>query len=409
MRTGLGITRLLFTLLMGLVAADVPAQKQYGPGVTDTEIRIGQTMPYSGPLSAYGTIGKAQQAYFDMINAQGGINGRKIRMLSLDDAFNPAKTVEQTRKLVEEEQVFLLFSSLGTAPNSAIHKYVNARKVPHLFVATGATKWGDPKHFPWTMSWQIPYQAEARLFAQYVLQTRPTARIAVLYQNDDFGKDYLKGLKDGLGGRAASMIVAEATMEASDPTVDSQIVALKGSGADTFLSFAPPRAQAQAIRKAYDIGWKPLYVIPKISSSVGAVLKHAGLEKAVGLISMNSTKDPSEPQWRDDPGMKEWLAWMKKYYPQGDVTDDNNIYGYLYAQTLVHVLTRCGDNLTRENAMRQAADIRGLALSMMLPGITLNTSLTDYFPVEQGQMMRFDGKEWVRFGQTLNASLPGAN
>jgi len=407
MRTERVACWLVLAVLVMLVSGAGLAQKQYGPGVTDTEIKIGQTMPYSGPLSAYGTIGKAQLAYFDMINARGGIKGRKIRMLSLDDAFNPAKTVEQTRKLVEDEQVLLLFSSLGTATNSAIHKYVNMRKVPHLFVATGASKWGDPARFPWTMSWQIPYQAEARLFAHYVLQYKPIAKIAVLYQNDDFGKDYLKGLKDGLGSRAEQMIVAEATMEASDPTVDSQIVALKGSGADTFLSFAPPRAQAQAIRKAYDIGWKPLYIIPKISSSVGAVLKQAGLEKSIGLISMNSTKDPSEPQWADDPGMKEWLAWMKKYYPQGDITDDNNIYGYLFAQTLVHVLTRCGDNLSRENVMRQAAEIRELALSMMLPGITLNTSPTDYLPVEQGQMMRFDGKEWVRFGPTLNASLNG--
>ena len=392
-------TLLLAVMMLGTTATSALAEKKYGPGVSDTEIRIGQTMPYSGPLSAYATIGRAETAYFDKVNAEGGINGRRIRLISLDDGFNPAKTVEQTRKLIEEEQVLLLFSSLGTAPNSAIHKYVNTKKVPHLFVATGATKWGDPQNFPWTMTWQMPYQIEARVFAKYILQNKPNARIAVLYQNDDFGKDYLKGLRDGLGAKAAGMIVAEATSEASDPSVDSQIVMLRSSGADTLVAFAAPRAQAQAIRKVYDIGWRPLYIIPKVSTSVGAVLTPAGLERSIGIVSLSSTKDPTELRWNDDPGMNEWRAWMKQYYPQGDTTDDNNVYGYLYAQTLVQVLKQCGDDLSRENVMRQAANLRQLTLNLLLPGIALNTGPSDYFPVKQAQMMRFDGKEWVRFGE----------
>ncbi len=393
-----------FVLALGmflLPTLGISGDKRYGPGVTDTEVKIGQTMPYSGPNSAYGTIGKSEIAYFEKINAEGGINGRKIRLISLDDGFNPARTVEQTRKLVEEEQVLLLFSSLGTTTNTAIHKYVNRKKIPHLFLATGATKWGDPKDFPWTMAWQLPYQIEANLYAKYLLQNRPDAKIAILYLNDDFGKDYLKGFKHGLGSKAATMIVAEVTYEITDPAVDSQIVTLKSSGADTFFSISGPKAQAQAIRKVYDIGWKPLLITPKIATSVGAVLKAAGLEKSVGIISLSSTKDPTEPRWKDDPGMKEWFAWMLAYYPQGDTSDDNNVYGYLYAQTLVHVLKQCGDDLSRENVLRQATNIKSLQLSLLLPGIALNTGPTDYFPVKQGQMMRFDGKEWVRFGPIL--------
>jgi ABC-type branched-subunit amino acid transport system substrate-binding protein len=393
-----------FVLALGmslLSTLGISGDKRYGPGVTDTEVKIGQTMPYSGPNSAYATIGKSEIAYFEKINAEGGINGRKIRLISLDDGFNPARTVEQTRKLVEEEQVLLLFSSLGTATNTAIHKYVNSKKIPHLFLATGATKWGDPKDFPWTMAWQLPYQMEANLYAKYLLQNRPDAKIAILYLNDDFGKDYLKGFKHGLGSKAATMIVAEVTYEITDPAVDSQIVTLKSSGADTFFSISGPKAQAQAIRKVYDIGWKPLFITPKIATSVGAVLKAAGLEKSVGIISLSSTKDPTEPRWKDDPGMKEWFAWMLAYYPQGDTSDDNNVYGYLYAQTLVHVLKQCGDDLSRENVLRQATNIKNLPLSLLLPGMALNTGPTDYFPVKQAQMMRFDGKEWVRFGPIL--------
>lgn len=396
--------RRAFALALGtllLPTLGISGDKKYGPGVTDTEVKIGQTMPYSGPNSAYGTIGKSELAYFEKINTEGGVNGRKIRLISLDDGFNPARTVEQTRKLVEEEQVLLLFSSLGTATNTAIHKYVNSKKVPHLFLATGATKWGDPDAFPWTMAWQLPYQLEANLYAKYLLQNRPGAKIAVLYLNDDFGKDYLRGFKHGLGSEAAAMIVAEVSYEITDPTVDSQIVTLKNSGADTFFSISGPKAQAQAIRKVHDIGWRPLFITPKIATSVGAVLKSAGLEKSVGIISLSSTKDPTEPRWKDDPGMKEWFAWMMAYYPQGDTSDDNNVYGYLYAQTLVHVLKQCGDDLSRENVLREATNIRNLQLSLLLPGITLNTGPADYFPVKQAQMMRFDGKEWVRFGPML--------
>jgi len=300
------------------------------------------------------------------------------------------------------QRIPALWVNSASAPTTAIHKYVNGKKVPHLFIATGATKWGDPKNFPWTMTWQMPYQIEARIFSKYILENKPNAKIAVLYQNDDFGKDYLKGLKDGLGDKAATVIVSEATSEANDPTVDSQIVTLRSSGADVFVSFSAPKAEAQAIRKVHDIGWKPVYIIPKISSSVGAVLKSAGLEKSIGIISVSSTKDPTEPQWKDDPDMKEWLAWMKKYYPEGDIADDNNVYGYLlYAQTLVHVLRRCGDDLTRENVIRQTADIKNLELPLVLPGITLTTTPTDYFPVKQAQMMRFDGQAWVRFGEVM--------
>ena len=387
-------------LLLGRSDAAL-AEKKYGPGVTDTEIKIGQTMPYSGPASLYGTIGRAEMAYFDKINAEGGVNGRKIKLISLDDSASPPKTVEQTRKLVEREDVLLLFSPVGTPSNIAIHKYVNAKKVPHLFLYSGAMRWGDPKHFPWTMGWLFPYAAEAKVYAKYILQNKPNAKIAVLYRYDDFGKDYLKGLKEGLGERAASMIVAEASYESTDPTVDSQIVSLKASGADTLFNFATARAATQSIRKVYEIGWTPLHIITSVSTSVGAELTPAGLDKAVGLISSNSIKDPTEPLWKDDAGMKEWLAWMKRYYPQGDVTDDNNVYGYLFAQTLVQVLRQCGDDLTRENVMRQAASLRDVELPMLLPGIKINTSAADYFPLKQAQMMRFDGKEWVRFGGIL--------
>ncbi|HTT38512.1 MAG TPA: ABC transporter substrate-binding protein [Burkholderiales bacterium] len=397
--------RPIAALMIGslLVASDAAlAEKKYGPGVTDTEIKIGQTMPYSGPLSGLGTIGRAELAYFDMINAQGGVNGRKIRLISLDDGYNPAKTVEQTRKLIEDEGVLLLFGSLGTPTNTAIHKYVNAKHVPHLFPQTGATKWGDPKHFPWTMGGLLlPYQTEGRIYARYILQSKPDARIAVLYQNDDFGKDYVKGFKDELGDKAAHMIVAEASYEVTDPMVDSQIISLQASGADMLFDVTTPKASVQTIRKVYEIGWNPLHVIRGPGTSVGAVLAPAGLEKSVGLISAQAYKDPTDPVWKDDPGMKNWLAWMKAHYPQGDVTDDNNVNAYVDAQVLVQVLRQCGDDLTRENVMRQAANLRNLELDMLLPGIRINTSPTDYFPIEQAQMRRFDGKEWVLFGGIL--------
>ncbi|HZP92946.1 MAG TPA: ABC transporter substrate-binding protein [Burkholderiales bacterium] len=382
-------------------AAAVQAEKKYDPGVTDTEIKIGNTNPYSGPASAYGAIGRSEAAYFKMINDQGGVNGRKIDFITLDDGYSPPRTVEQVRKLVEEEQVLLLFQSLGTPSNTAIHQYMNAKKVPQLFVATGATKWGDPEHFPWTMGWQPSYQAEMHVYAKYLLKHKPNARIAVLYQNDDYGKDYLKGLHDGLGPRAEKMIVKEASYEVTDPTVDSQIVALQASGADTLFIVATPKFAAQAIRKVYDIGWKPLAFVNNVSTSVAAVLQPAGLEKSVGLITALYVKDPTDPQWANDPAMKRWLAWMKKYYPDGDVKDGFNVYGYAVAQTLVQVLKQCGDNLTRENVMRQAANLKNFEIPVLLPGIRINTSPTDFYPLEQMQLARFDGKRWVLFGEVL--------
>ena len=384
-----------------VAAAAVQAEKKYDPGVTDTEIKIGNTNPYSGPASAYGAIGRSEAAYFKMINDQGGVNGRKIDFITLDDGYSPPRTVEQVRKLVEEEQVLLLFQSLGTPSNTAIHKYMNAKKVPQLFVATGATKWGDPEHFPWTMGWQPSYQAEMHVYAKYLLKHEPNARIAVLYQNDDYGKDYLKGLHDGLGPQAEKMIVKEASYEVTDPTVDSQVVALQASGADTLFIVATPKFAAQAIRKVYDIGWKPLAFVNNVSTSVAAVLQPAGLEKSVGLITALYVKDPTDPQWASDPAMKRWLAWMKKYNPDGDVKDGFNVYGYAVAQTLVQVLKQCGDDLTRENVMRQAADLKNFEIPVLLPGIRINTSPTDFYPLEQMQLARFDGKRWVLFGEVL--------
>jgi branched-chain amino acid transport system substrate-binding protein len=388
--------------LMAWVAASTAvAEKKYDPGATDTEIKIGNTMPYSGPASAYGAIGRAEAAYFKMINDQGGINGRKINFISVDDAYSPPRTVEQIRKLVEEERVLFIFQSLGTPSNTAIHKYMNAKKVPQLFVATGATKWGDPEHFPWTMGWQPNYQSEAHLYAKYILNNRPAARIAVLYQNDDYGKDYLKGLKDGLGDKAGKMIVAEVSYETSDPTVDSQIVTLKSSGADTLLIFATPKFAAQAIRKTYDIGWRPLQFVNNVSSSIAAVLQPAGLEKSNGLIVGYYLRDPLDPQWKNDSGVKAFQDWKKKYNSEADPADNNVTYGYTAAQTLVHVLNQCGDDLTRENVMRQAAHIKDLSLPMLLPGIKINTSPTHFYPVDQVQLARFDGKRWVLFGEVL--------
>ena len=388
-------------LMACVLASSAAAEKKYDPGATDTEIKIGHTNPYSGPASAYGTIGRSEAAYFKMINEQGGINGRKIVFISLDDGYSPPRTVEQVRKLVEEEQVLLLFQSLGTPSNTAIHKYMNAKKVPQLFVSTGATKWGDPQNFPWTMGWQPNYQTEAHLYAKYLLQNKPAAKIAVLYQNDDYGKDYLKGLRDGLGRQADRLIVSAVSYEVTDPTVDSQIVTLQGSGADALFIFATPKFAAQAIRKTYDVGWKPMMFLNNVSSSVASVLQPAGLEKSVGLVTALYFKDPTDPQWANDPAMKEWQGMMKKYYPDGNLSDGFNVFGYLAAQTLVQVLKQCGDELTRENVMRQAANLKNLALPMLLPGIKINTSPTDFYPVDQIQLARFDGKRWVLFGEVL--------
>jgi branched-chain amino acid transport system substrate-binding protein len=398
MATGLSIFG--FALAGGLALA----AGQYGPGVSDTEIKIGNTMPYSGPASAYGTIGKAEAAYFTMVNEQGGINGRKINFISRDDGYSPPKTVEVVRKLVEEDQVLLIFNPLGTPPNTAIRGYLNENKVPQLFVATGADKWNDPKDFPWTMGYQPSYRIEARIYGRYILKELPNAKIALLYQNDDFGKDYLIGLREGLGDKADKMIVATKTYETSDPTVDSQIAALQGSGADVLVTAAIPKFAAQAIRKVYDIGWKPSHFVSNVSSSVGAVMKPAGPEKAIGVISATYGKDPTDPQWQDAPDMKEWLAWMKKYYPAGNITDASNTYGYGVAYLMVAVLKACGDDLTRENVMKKAAHLHIVNGPLSLPGITISTSATDYAPIKQMQLMKFDGNTWNLFGQVISGS-----
>ncbi|SEA72321.1 ABC transporter substrate-binding protein [Variovorax sp. YR216] len=386
------------------VAAPAAAQKKYGPGASDTEIKLGQTMPYSGPASAYGTIGKLQQAYFKMINDSGGINGRKINLISLDDGYSPPKAVEQVRRLVEQDEVLALFNTLGTPSNTAIHKYVNAKKVPHLLLATGATKWNDPKNFPWTMGFNLSYQAEGAIYAKYLLKERPDAKIAILYQNDDYGKDLLKGVKDGLGAKGAKMIVAEATYEVSDPTVDSQIVTLQGSGANTFINITTPKFAAQAIRKAYDSGWKPLHIVNNVGASVGSVLVPAGLDKSTGLLTLQYYKDPNDPQWKDDPAMLEWRAFMGRHYREGDPKDASNVYAYLAAQTMVQILKQCGNDLTRENVMKQAANIKNLKLPLLLPGMALNSSPTDFALVKQGQLARFTGTLWQGFGEVLNTS-----
>jgi branched-chain amino acid transport system substrate-binding protein len=395
--------RLMVTALVAasLAAGPASAEKKYGPGANDTEVKVGQTMPYSGPASAYGTIGKANAAYFDKINGEGGVNGRKIKFLTLDDAYAPPRTVEQIRKLVEQEEVLLLFGTLGTPPNSAIHKYVNAKKIPHVFLNTGATKWGDPQNFPWTMGWNLAYQTEAKIYATYLLQKYPNAKIGVLYQNDDYGKDYLKGLKDGLGDKAGKMIVSELSYEVTDPTIDSQIVTLKGSGADTFVNITTPKFAAQAIRKAYDIGWKPMQILNTVSASIAAVLQPAGLEKSLGLVTVNYYKDPNDKQWENDAAIKDYLAFMKKFYPDGNAIDLFNVIGYTQAQALVHLLKQCGDDLSRENVMKQAASLKDIELPMLLPGIKLNTSAQDFNPIEQAQMVKFDGKSWVSFGEIL--------
>jgi ABC-type branched-subunit amino acid transport system substrate-binding protein len=382
-------------------AAHAQAAK-YGPGASATEIKLGQTMPYSGPASAYGTIGKVEQAYFKMINDNGGVNGRKINLISLDDGYSPPKTVEQVRRLVEQDEVLALFQTLGTPPNSAIHKYVNAKKVPHLLLATGATKWGDPKDFPWTMGFNLSYQSEGQIYAKWLLQNKPNAKVAILYQNDDYGKDVLKGVKDGLGAAASKMIVKEATYEVSDPTVDSQILTLQGSGADTFINITTPKFGAQAVRKAWDSGWKPLHIINNVSASVGSVLIPAGLEKSVGLMTVQYYKDPNDPQWKDDKAMLEWRAFMGRYYREGDPKDASNLYGYLAAQTMVQILKQCGNDLTRENVMRQAANLKNFKLPLLLPGMALNTSPTDFFPVQQAQLAKFTGELWQGFGDVIS-------
>jgi branched-chain amino acid transport system substrate-binding protein len=393
--------------LLAASSSGALAQKKYDTGATDTEIKVGNIMPYSGPASAYGVIGRTEAAYFKKINDAGGINGRKINFISYDDAYSPPKAVEQARKLVESDEVLLVFNSLGTPSNSAIQKYMNAKKVPQLFVATGATKWNDPKDFPWTMGWQPNYQSETQIYAKYLLKNKPDAKIAVLYQNDDYGKDYLKGLKDGLGPKAASMIVAEESFETSEPTIDSHIVKLKSTNADVFIDIATPKFAAQAIKKISEIGWKPLHFLNNVSASVGSVIRPAGYENAQDIISAAYLKDASDKQWDNDPGMKEFYAFMTKDFPEGDKLDGGTVVGFGVAQTLVQVLKQCGDNLTRENVMKQAASLKDFRTEVLLPGIKINTGPNDFAPISQLQLMKFKGEKWELFGDVISADVGG--
>jgi branched-chain amino acid transport system substrate-binding protein len=380
------------------------AQKKYDSGASDTEIRIGNIMPYSGPASAYAAIGKTEEAYFNKVNAEGGINGRKIKFISYDDGYSPPKTVEQARKLVESDGVLLIFGSLGTSTNGAIRKYMNEKKVPQLFVASGASKWNDPRQYPWTMGWQPSYASEARIYAKYIMKEKPGAKIGVLYQNDDFGKDYLKGLKDGLGPNA-SMIVLEDSYDTSEPAIDEHVVKLKASGADVFVSITTPKFAAQAIKKAAEINWHPVHIISNVSASVGGVLEPAGLEISQGILSATYTKDGSDPQWNADDGMKKFYNFLAKYDPKANKLDAGVVFGYAAAQTMVKVLQMCGDDLTRENVMKQAASLKDFEPDTLLPGIKINTAADNFAPIEQLQMMRFKGRKWELFGDVISSDL----
>jgi len=394
-------------LIIAAALAPANAQNKYDPGVTDTEIKIGNINPYSGPASAYGTTGRTEAAYFRKINAEGGINGRKINFISYDDAYSPPKAVEQARKLVESDEVLLIFSSAGTPSNSAIQKYMNAKKAPQLFVQSGATKWNDPQNFPWSMGWSPNYQNEARIYARYILREKPNARIAVIYQNDDYGKDYLKGLKDGLGDKATSMIVAEDAYEVAEPTIDSHVVKMKSLNADVFVDITTAKFAAQAIRKAAEIGWKPLHFLNNVSTSIGAVIKPAGFENAQGIISVAYLMDALDPQWKDDPGMNAFDEFLAKDFPGGNRADSLVMTGFNMAQTLVQVLKQCGDNLTRANVMKQAANLKDFRTTNLLPGITINTNPIDFAPIKQVQLRRFNGERWELFGPTLSSEIGG--
>ena len=386
---------------IALSASPALAQKKYDTGASDTEIKIGQTVPFSGPASVYASIGKTQAAYMRMINDQGGINGRKINLIQYDDAYSPPKAVEQVRKLVEGDEVLLTFQVIGTPSNAAVQKYLNAKKVPQLFAATGASKFTDPKNFPWTLGFNPNYFTEGRIYGQYILKEHPNAKIGILYQNDDLGKDYLNGIKAGLGDKADTMVVAEASYEVSDPTIDSQILKLKAAGADLLFSASTPKQAAQAIKKIAELDWHPVQIVDINATSVGAVMKPAGLEAAKGVISVNYGKDPLDPTWKDNPGLKRYFDFMAKYYPDGDKDSNFNTYGYATAQLLVHVLKQCGDDLTRENVMKQAAALNGVSTDIALPGIKATTSPTDYRVNKQLQMMRFNGERWELFGPIL--------
>jgi ABC-type branched-subunit amino acid transport system substrate-binding protein len=395
------------TALSALATQGALAQKKYDTGATDTEIKIGNVEAYSGPASAYGIIGKTEDAYFRMINDQGGINGRKINFISYDDGYSPPKTVEQVRKLIESDEVFLIFNALGTPTQNAVQKYHNAKKVPQLFLATGASKWNDPKEYPWTMGFQPSYRVEARIFAKYILKTKPDAKVAVFYANDDFGKDYLAGLKEIFGGKSSSIIVAEESYETTEPSIDSHIVKLKGTGADVFVNISTPKFAAQAIKKMAELEWKPMHVMTDVSISIGAVMKPAGLEASEGILSAIYIKDASDSQWANDAGMKKFMAFIEKYSPGANISDANLVYAYAAAQTMVQVLQQCGDNLTRENVMKQAASLKDFTPDTLLPGVRINTSATDYAPIEQLQMMQFKGGKWQMFGDIISAETGG--
>jgi branched-chain amino acid transport system substrate-binding protein len=379
-----------------------PTRAENAPGVTDSEIKIGQTMPYSGPASAYGVIGRTEAAYFKMINEQGGINGRKINFISLDDSYSPPKAVEQARRLVEQEQVAFLFNTLGTPSNAAIRQYLNDNKVPQLFVATGASMFSDPQHFPWTMGFNPNYQTEARIYGKYLLKAKPDAKIAVLYQNDGFGKDYLIGLKDALGADKAGMVVKEASYETSEPTVDSQIVTLQGSGADVLLIAATPKFAAQAIRKSFDLGWTAMRILTNVSTSVASVLKPAGLDKSKGLITANYLKDPSDPRWKDDADAKAWAVFVAKYMSPAELNEGNASYAFGAATVMVQVLKQCGADLSRANIMKEAANLKDFAVPMQLPGVTANTSPDNFSPIRQMQLGTFNGESWQLFGDLIS-------
>jgi ABC-type branched-subunit amino acid transport system substrate-binding protein len=392
-------------ILLVATSTGAIAQKKYDTGATDTEIKIGNIMPYSGPASAYGVIGKTEAAYFKKINAEGGINGRKIKFISYDDAYSPPKTVEQARRLVESDEVLLIFGPLGTASNSAIQKYMNEKKVPQLFVQTGATKWNDPKQFPWTMGWAPNYQSEGRIYAKYILKERPTGKIGILYQNDDYGKDYVKGIRDGLGARAVSMIVGEESYETTTPTIDSHVVALKSEGANIFISITTPKFAAQSIKKVAELGWKPLFILNSVGTSTGTVMRPAGFENSQNIISATYQKDPTDPQWNDDAGIKNFDAFLTKYFPEGNREDLNVMTGYDVAQTMVHVLKECGDDLTRANIMKQAASIKSLQIEGLLPGITINTSAVDFAPIKQFHLRKFKAERWELFGDVIGSEV----
>ncbi|MBR1091697.1 ABC transporter substrate-binding protein [Bradyrhizobium manausense] len=403
------VTRRLAALSTAMIlfassGSDAVAQKKYDTGATDTEIKIGNIMPYSGPASAYGIIGRTMSAYFRMINDNGGINGRKINFISYDDGYSPPKTVEQARKLVESDEVFLIFAPLGTATNAAIQKYMNTMRVPQIFVSTGASRFGDPEHFPWTMGWQPTYRAEARIYANYILTNHPNAKVGLLYQNDDFGKDYIQGLKDGLGDKFDRTVIVSAPYDVGTPTIDSEVVAIRTAKPEIFINIATPKYAAQAIRKVAELDWHPIHIMTNVSNSIGGVIKPAGVKNAVGILTALYNMDVTDPQWDSYPGMQTFRAFLAKYYPEADTSDGGTMAAYNLSQGLVEVLKGCGDNLTRENVMKVAANL-DFALETFRPGIRVKTSPTDFYPIEQMRMSRFNGEHWEGFGPIMDSHI----